>query len=122
MMTNGEVLSSSMFDDDVSKGFFCDVLSHIANLTLSSNNVSADQNFYTTSRDAYHGAREDLSTETGVSASDDTALIVEARPSPMELTKTKDTVDVLVKFLQVSPVYSKTFDHPASLVVMLSGL
>ena len=101
VMTNGDVLPSAMFDDDISKGFFCDVLNHIANLSVTSDSQGADQSFYTTSRDAYHGAREDLPSESGVMVGDVTSLIIEARPSPVELSKTKDTVDVLVKFLQV---------------------
>ena len=113
VMTNGDVMSSNLFEDDVSKGFFCDVLNHIANLSLASASEAAyDSNFYASSRDAFHATREDVAstsesgvsmTMSGVGGMDDvTSLVVEARPSPMELTRTRDTVDMLTKFLQVT--------------------
>ena len=104
-MTNGDVLPSAMFDDDISKGFFSDVLNHIANLeVLPVSHAGLDQVFYTTSRDAYHGAREDLATDGRGGTGDEGALVAEARPSPMDLSKTKETVDLLCKFLQVTPL------------------
>ena len=102
-MTNGEVIQNgNMFEDDISKGFFSDVLHRVCNLSLSSNNQkAAATDIYLTSRDIYHGTREDLSTESGVALSDDSALFVEARPSPLDLNKQKEVVEVLTRFLQV---------------------
>lgn len=88
-----------MFEDDVSKGFFSDVLHHMCALPGP---LGGEGDVYATSRDVYHGAREDLSTESGVAMSDDTALLVEARPSPLDLNKLKEVVDTLNKFLQVN--------------------
>ena len=102
-MTNGDVIQNgNMFEDDISKGFFSDVLHHVCNLSVSpTSQKSSDQSIYLTSRDVFHGTREDLSTESGVVMSDDSALFVEARPSPMDINKQKEVVDVLTRFLQV---------------------
>ena len=104
-MTNGDVMQHHMFDDDVSKGFFCDVLSHMANLSLTATGVSGNDGaasaVYCTARDAYSGAREDA-TAGEPSASDEAALLVEARPSPMDLGKAREATDAIIKFLQVT--------------------
>ena len=51
-------------------------------------------------RDVYSGAREDA-TAGEPSASDEAALLVEARPSPMDLGKAREATDAIIKFLQV---------------------
>ena len=64
--------------------------------------------FYTTSRDVYSGgAREDVSTESGVAMSDDgvllqEALLQEAQPSAGDGSKQRHVVDSVVGFLRVS--------------------
>ena len=89
-------------DDDFGKGFFSDILRHVASMTLPTAGHISDDVLYTTSRDAFHGTREDVSTESGITVSDETSLLVEARPSPVDMGKQKEIVGVIRKFLQVS--------------------
>ena len=92
-----------MTDEDDSGGrhFFSDVLRHIAAMQECAQKSSADEAFYTTSRDSFHGTREDVSTESGVAMSDETSLLLEARPSPVDMAKQREIVNTLVKFLKV---------------------
>ena len=87
-------------DDDAGKGFFCDLLRHIA-LNSHPVEIGRDEPF-TTSRDLFNGTREDVSTESGVTVSDESSLLIEARPSPVDMGKQKEIVGTLVKFFQVS--------------------
>ena len=87
-------------DDDFGKGFFSDVLQHVASLAVTSPADAAASCFVTT-RDVFHGTREDVSTESGITMSDESSLLMEARPSPVDLGKQKEIVNMLVKFLQV---------------------
>ena len=48
------------------------------------------------------GTREDMSTESGVTVSDETSILLEARPSADEMGKQREVVATLVKFLKVS--------------------
>ena len=51
------------------------------------------------------GAREDVSTESGVTVSDESSLLMEARPSPVDLGRQKEIISTLVKLLQVNVPY-----------------
>ena len=84
-----------------SRHFFSDVLRHVAAMQQAPERSSADESFYTTSRDSFHGTREDVSTESGVAMSDETSLLLESRPSPVDLAKQREIVNTLVKFLKV---------------------
>lgn len=98
-------------DDDFGKNFFSDVLRHVASMTMPTVGQATEDILYTTSRDAFHGTREDVSTESGITVSDETSLLVEARPSPVDLGKQKEIVGVLVKFLQVRHQRHGSFVH-----------
>lgn len=87
-------------DDSGGRHFFSDVLRHIAAMQQCAQKSSADEAFYTTSRDSFHGTREDVSTESGVAMSDETSLLLEARPSPVDMAKQREIVNTLVKFLK----------------------
>ena len=94
-MVNGDDYSGS-------RHFFSDVLRHVAAMQQApEKSSSTDESFYTTSRDTFHGTREDVSTESGVAMSDETSLLLEARPSPVDLAKQREIVNTLVKFLKV---------------------
>lgn len=93
-----EILQNgNVFADNVNKGFFTDMLHHMAELNIT----DSQDDFYSTSRGEYHGPREDMSTESGVAMSDDTSLLVEARPSSIDINKQKEVTDILIKYLQV---------------------
>lgn len=86
-------------DDDSGKSFFTDLLRHIA---ASEDEDHQKDEPFVTARDVFHGTREDVSTESGVTVSDESSLLIEARPSPIDMSKQKEVVSTLVKFFQVS--------------------
>ena len=96
-------MAPSAVDEDYGKNFFSDLLRHVA---LNNNNnyqsgAERDEP-YITCRDLFNGTREDVSTESGVTVSDESSLLMEARPSPVDLSKQKEIVTTLVKLLQVN--------------------
>lgn len=88
-------------DDDFGKGFFSDVLMRIAETCKAREEETFRDEVYITSRDLFHGTREDVSTESGIAVSDESSLLVEARPSPVDVGKQKEIVATLIRFLQV---------------------
>ena len=47
------------------------------------------------------GIKEDGSSESGITMSDESSHISEAHPSPVDMAKQKEVVSVIIKFLQV---------------------
>ena len=88
-------------DDDTGKGFFSDVIKHIAETCKSREEEISRDEALITCRDLFHGTREDVSTESGIAVSDETSLLTEARPSPVDVGKQKEIVATLIRFLQV---------------------
>ena len=88
-------------EDDFGKGFFSDVLHHIAATCKSRDEEIPPDDQFTTYRDLFHGTREDVSTESGIAISDESSLLTEARPSPVDMGKQKEIVATLIKFMQV---------------------
>lgn len=88
--------------DDVAKSFCGDLLRNLAELGLPGKSTHTD--YILTGRDTSPGAREDISTESGVTMSEESNLFSEARPSPVDMSKQKETVNLLVKFLQRLPL------------------
>ena len=87
--------------DDFGKVFFRDVIKHVAAMKVPNGVPVDDSSYVSTSRDTFHGTREDVSTESGMTVSDETSLLMEARPSPVDMGKQKEVANVLIKFLQV---------------------
>lgn len=60
--------------------------------------------FRWTGRDASAGGaqREDLSTESGITVSDESSLLIDARPSAVDVSKQKAIASTLAQFLRVS--------------------
>ena len=92
-------------DDDFGKDFFSDFLQHISTLKLEEQNIVRENVMYS-GRDLYHGTREDLSTESGITVSDESSLLHEARPSPVDLGRQRQITAVLIKFLHVRIFFS----------------
>ena len=91
-------------EDDFGKAFFSDLLRHIAANSSPKDPTTTDEPFVT-SRDNFNGTREDMSTESGVTVSDESSLLIEARPSAVDMGKQKETVSTLIKFLQVGTIF-----------------
>ncbi len=90
-------------DEDYGKNFYSDILRYIASDVAIETpaDPSADDSYCVTHRDVYHGTREDVSTESGVTVSDESSLLMDARPSTVDMGKQKEVVNILVKFLHV---------------------
>lgn len=57
---------------------------------------------------AFQGTREDVSTESGVTVSDESSLLMEARPSPVDVGRQKEMMSTLIKLLQVNTCHRRT--------------
>jgi hypothetical protein len=86
-------------DDDFGRQFYSDLMRHLANVATP--NGTDSSKYMCTGREQYHSTHEDVSTESGVTVSDESSLLMEARPSPVDTSKQKEVVGILIKFLQV---------------------
>jgi len=97
-LSTGDMMAN---DEDYGRQFYCDLMRHLANVTINGIEDSPEV-YICTARDNFHGTREDVSTESGVTVSDESSLLMEARPSPVDTGKQKEFVTFLMKLLKVS--------------------
>ena len=97
-LSTGDMMTN---DEDYGRQFYCDVMRHLANVTVNGVEGS-EESYIVTGRENFHGTREDVSTESGVTVSDESSLLMEARPSAVDTGKQKELVTFLVKLLKVS--------------------
>ncbi|KAK2138266.1 hypothetical protein LSH36_3440g00001, partial [Paralvinella palmiformis] len=94
-LSTGDMMAN---DEDYGRQFYCDLMRHLANVTINGIEDSPEV-YICTARDNFHGTREDVSTESGVTVSDESSLLMEARPSPVDTGKQKEFVTFLMKLL-----------------------